>query len=199
MFGANAYANQDDFLAYPGKAPRALPDAHLYGLSATYRLYPCADGQWLFLALCTSGQRRRFMDVLEAAGVSAPAFEVLDADGAAAAEALSVLFSKRDADQWQSLLAGAGVGCVRADRFMPSEFWLEDPQAQALGLSAEVTHPAWGAYRRHGSMVSFDRQAPPLGAPPLAGQHNEDVLKAQGRSPEDIARWYREGVIYREG
>ena len=32
MLGANAYANSDDFLSYPGKSDRALPDAGLHGL-----------------------------------------------------------------------------------------------------------------------------------------------------------------------
>ena len=39
MFGANAYANHDDFLNYPGKKPRALADDLMHGLSPTYRLY----------------------------------------------------------------------------------------------------------------------------------------------------------------
>ncbi len=196
MFGANAYANHDDFLDYPGKPPRALPDDALLGLSATYRLYRCAEDQWVFLALTSDRERRRFVDTLGQAGISAPSCERLAAGDAA--ETLTALFLERSADDWENLLGGAGIGCVRADRHLPSEFWLVDPQAEALGLAVEVGHPAWGAYRRHGPMVTFDRQSPTLGGPPLAGQHNEAVLQKQGYRPEDIARLYEEGVVSRE-
>jgi crotonobetainyl-CoA:carnitine CoA-transferase CaiB-like acyl-CoA transferase len=72
MFGANAYANHDDFLAYPGKAARALPDPLLYGLSASYRLYRCARDQWVFLALTSEREFQRFSAELMEAGLMAP-------------------------------------------------------------------------------------------------------------------------------
>ena len=68
MFGANAQANHDDFLSYPGKAQRALPDAQLLGLAATYRLYHCADDHWVFLALLSEREKQRFMTALADAG-----------------------------------------------------------------------------------------------------------------------------------
>ncbi len=52
MLAANAYANGDDFLDYAGKQKRRAVDAELFGLGATYRLYPASSG-WVFLALTT--------------------------------------------------------------------------------------------------------------------------------------------------
>ena len=198
MFGANAYANHDDFLSYPGKPRRAMPDDQLLGLSATYRLYPCAGGQWVFLALTNEHERHRFVDKLTEASIEAPAAELLAAGGAQAMEALTKLFAGSDAAFWETLLAGAGIGCVRADGTVPSEFWLEDPQSDALGLTAEVEHPSWGSYRRHGPTVLFDGARPSLGAPPLAGQHNEELLLARGYDAERIARLEADGVLWRE-
>ncbi len=198
MFGANAYANHDDFLAYPGKRDRALPDEKLLGLSATYRLYRCAGDQWVFLALTNERERRRFMEALAGAGHAAPTLEQLTAGDADAGAALEALFVTRDADHWQRLLSGAGVGCVRADRYLPSEFWLEDPQPRAMGLTSESNHPAWGGYRRHGPMVRIDGQQPALDGPPLAGQHNEAVLNELGYGADDIARLIEQGVLWRE-
>ena len=198
MFGANAYANHDDFLSYPDKPARALPDEALLGLSATYRLYRCAADQWVFLALMNEREQRRFVEALEQAGIAPPAPEALTAGGADVAEALEALFLTRDAEAWEHLLGGAGVGCVRADRYLPSEFWLEDAQARALDASTKAVHPTWGAYRRHGAMVRFDRQAPALGGPPLAGEHNETVLEARGYTAEAVARLTAEGVLWRE-
>lgn len=198
MFGANAYANHDDFLAYRDKPGRALPDEALLGLSATYRLYRCAGDQWVFLALVGERERRRFVETLDQAGIQPPTLDLLAAGGTEAGEALAALLAERDADEWERLLGGAGIGCARADRHLPSEFWLQAPQARALGLATGAEHPAWGSYRRHGPMVRFDRQEPTLGGPPLAGQHNEAVLRARGYAPDDIARLQREGVLWSE-
>lgn len=198
MLGANAYANHDDFLRYPGKPDRAMPDELLLGLSATYRLYPCADDQWIFLALVTDAERRGFVDTLTGAGIEAPAVELLERGGAPASRALETLFAGNDAAYWETLLGGAGIGCVRADAALPMEFWLEDPQSEALGLTAEAEHPAWGRYRRHGPLVHFDGRSPILGAPPLAGQHAEELLRALGYASEEIARLAAEGVLWHE-
>lgn len=198
MFGANAYANHDDFLSYPGKPPRALPDDGLFGLSATYRLYRCADDQWAFLALMTDRERQRFVTRLTGSGIQPPSLEVLSRNDAGTAEALARLFETRDADAWEALLGHHGVGCVRADRHPPSEYWLEDPQAAALGLTSPAEHPAWGGYRRHGPMVRFDGVEPALAGPPLAGQHNETLLAAMGYTPEQINGLYDARVLFKQ-
>lgn len=181
MFGANAQANHDDFLSYPGKPSRLMPDAQLLGLTPTYRLYSCAEESWVFLALVSASERAAFVEALQHAGLQAPA--VADLNGGDAEAALTDLFQTKTADEWQSLFVPAGVGCLRADGPLPSSFWLEDAQARALGLTAEVEHPEWGRYRRHGALAKFDGLEPALGPPPLAGQHNDLILK--GNAPLD--------------
>jgi crotonobetainyl-CoA:carnitine CoA-transferase CaiB-like acyl-CoA transferase len=198
MFGANAYANHDDFLAYPGKRPRALPDALLYGLSATYRLYPCAGGQWAFIALVTPRERQRFVEMVARHGSSAPPIDVLEVGGAAAIDALSALLAERTADEWEALLGGAGLACVRADGPTPAAFWLGDPQPAALGMTHLVTHARWGDYRRHGRLVAFGNGDQPLTPPPLAGQHNHEVLERLGYAAAEIEALHKEGVLWRE-
>ncbi|MCE2392647.1 MAG: CoA transferase, partial [Proteobacteria bacterium] len=76
MFTANAYANGDDFLDYPGKPPRPAVDAELMGLGAGYRLYPARDG-WVFLALTRQAEWERFF---RAAGAGALAADPRFAD-----------------------------------------------------------------------------------------------------------------------
>jgi crotonobetainyl-CoA:carnitine CoA-transferase CaiB-like acyl-CoA transferase len=198
MFGANAYANFDDFLSYPGKPTRAMPDEGLHGLSATYRLYPCAGKQWIFLALTNEIERRRFVDTLLEAGIDAPTLEVLTAGEEPASDALIKLFASQDANFWEDLLASIGIGCVRADGSLPSEFWLHDAQPKALELCPQIEHPTWGNYRRHGPTVLFDGSCPNLGPPPFAGQHNEEVLSGYGYHANDIERLKAEGVLWSE-
>lgn len=198
MLGANAYANFDDFLSYPGKPPRTKLDEGLHGLSATYRLYPCDGAQWVFLALTNEIERRRFVDALLEAGIEAPTIEVLTAGGKPASESLMELFSTEDANFWEDLLASNGIGCVRADTSPPDEFWLHDAQPHALGLCPEIKHPTWGNYRRHGPSVLFDGNRPNLGSPPFAGEHNGEVLAEYGYDENDIERLRAEGVLWSE-
>jgi crotonobetainyl-CoA:carnitine CoA-transferase CaiB-like acyl-CoA transferase len=198
MFGANTWANHDDFLDYPGKGPRALPDAGLHGLSATYRLYRCAGGQWVFLGLVTPRERQRFIDVLHAGGHAAPPLEILSDAAEAAEHALTTLFASATAEHWETLLAGAGLGCVRADGPVPSEFWRSDAQPRALRLHQRVEHARWGSYERHGRMVFFDDGQQPLGPPPLAGQHNAEILAELGYDAAEIAALHADGTLFRD-
>ena len=198
MFGANAYANSDDFLTFPGKPNRAMPDAELLGLSATYRLYHCSGDEWVFLAMTNEKEYRLFVDVLTGAGMQAPALEVLQAGGQTATDVLETLFAGNDSAFWENLLASAGVGCVRANAITPREFWLTDPQSIALGLTAETEHPLWGTYLRHGRQVLFDGGGQRLGPPPVAGQHNAEVLLEQGFDEEQIASLIADGVLWSE-
>ena len=198
MFGANAYAHHDDFLSYPGKADRALADAELLGLSATYRLYACDDDQWAFLALTNQQERENFVATLDKAGIQAPDANILAAGGTAASDALGEMFSKNNAEFWEELLASAGIGCVRADALRPNEFWLQDSQPQALGLTADTVHPVWGEYKRHGRLVLFDGGGQHLGPPPLAGQHNDELLLDKGYDAEAVTQLVADGVLWRE-
>ncbi len=198
MFGANAYANHDDFFRYPGKPPRPLADADMYGLNALYRLYPCAEGQWVFLAVPTAEEQQRFCKTLQEAGYEAPSAEVIAADDKDTASALTTLFQGETADAWQALLVPAQVACVRADAAQPSVFWLNDPQSAANEFVSTAQHPRWGDYRRHGPMVKFAGSTQTLAGPPLAGQHNEEVLAELGYGESQISELTAAGVLWRE-
>ena len=197
MFGANAYANHDDFVAYAGKPKRALPDAKLQGLSPTYRLYPCADSQWLFVCLLDSSDQARFIDVVTTAGLRAPSLKELQRNDAAAAVALGTLFLRQSADAWERLCAPRALACLRADAAMPASFWLTGEQPQALALSQHVDHPQWSGYRRHGQTVTCNGTAV-LGGAQLAGQHNDELLREIGYNGETIATLYADGVLWHD-
>ncbi len=196
MFGANAYANSDDFLTYPGKQSRAMPDADMYGLSPIYRLYPCAQQQWIFLGLNTDREIEQFCNALKAANLPAPDPNQMRTGEESLIKTLTSLFSRKNAGQWQSLLGH--LGCVQADGLAPNRFWIENEQAQEMDLTAEVEHPAWGTYRRHGPVVMFDGKQQSLAAPPLAGQHNTELLSLLGYSQAQIDEFYQQGTLWQE-
>ena len=198
MLGANAYANHDDFVSYPGKTPRLLADELGHGLSSVYRLYRCASDQWVFLALVTAREKQRFIDAVRGAGLEPPTLEEFDPSGDGLADALASLFERRDADFWEALLASQGLGCVRADAQRPGAFWLDDEQVRAMGFTREIHHPAWGDYRRHGAAVHFDGRPPQLGPPPRSGLHNAELMTLAGFDGDSAEDLEARGVLFRD-
>ena len=123
--------------------------------------------------------------------------ELAGADEALARE-LEALFRTQPADFWEARLVASDIACVRADAWVPNNFWLEHPQAAALRASVPSEHPAWGSYRRHGAMVTFDEVEPAAAPPPLAGQHNGELLGELGYDTAQIAALEQAGVIWSE-
>jgi crotonobetainyl-CoA:carnitine CoA-transferase CaiB-like acyl-CoA transferase len=182
MFGANAYANFDDFLDYSGKPARALPDGDLYGLGPLHRLYRCREG-WVFLAAGTPREADALRNVLAAAG-----HPRLDVDE------LEALFAQRTAVEWERLLASRGIGCVRAHGPGLASFLATDPLAKTWGIVGEAGHRRWGAYLRHGRVVDYEGAAPLRGACEL-GEHTRALLEELGCDGADIDRMIQLRVV----
>ena len=197
MFGANAYANHDDFLAYPGKPARAMPDEGLHGLHPTYRLYAAAQEQWVFIAIPEAKEKKHFAERLTALGIEVD-IAILNRNDETTVSHLSKIFKGKDAEFWEAQLAPEGVGCVRADRYSPVEFWWHDPQVHALNLTQPSVHPAWGAYDRHGANVTFGGRQPQLKPPPTAGQHGNELLAEIGYNEAAVAKLFAQGIIWQE-
>ena len=200
MFGANAWANFDDFVDYPGKTARPMLDELGFGLSPTYRLYACADDQWVFLALVHDHEKLRFSKLLEQSGVAVPALieHTAQTDELEVTSFLERLFLTDTAEHWQQKFVDQGIACVRSDNASPADFWLNNEQVKETGITQRVTHPQWGAYLRHGAGVTFGSAQPALTPPPYAGQHNKDILLSLGYSELDIMQFEQQRVIWRE-
>ncbi|MCY4058428.1 MAG: CoA transferase, partial [Gammaproteobacteria bacterium] len=147
MFGANAYANWDDFLSYEGKPERTRVDKDGYGLGPLHRLYRCADG-WVFLMIATDDEWTVLRDELH--------LEV-DRNAADLENVLGDVFGAGQADDFEARLAPKGIGCVRADGLQPPAFLLEDEHCGVEELRVPAVHPDWGDYFRNGPMVRFSK------------------------------------------
>ncbi len=200
MMGANAYANWDDFLAYPGKEPRAPLDENLYGNGPLNRLYQAADG-WVVLCLPLDVEWEQFVRLAapELGGDSRFASrQARTANAGALTEVLAALFAQRSADDWERLLGGAGLGCVRADGPGPGDYWHQAEQVAVNRFKETVVHAAHGEMERHGPMARMHGTPNTIASAPMAGQHSEAILRELGYDATEVARLRAEGVVWAE-
>tara|TARA_Y100001934_G_C12176925_1_gene689519 strand:- start:531 stop:977 length:447 start_codon:yes stop_codon:yes gene_type:complete len=138
-----------------------------------------------------------FVAVLEQLDIDITRDDLLrPADEHAAADRLMEIFTTRNAAEWQALLTAEGVACVQADRAAPADFWLEDEQVAANGFVGAAEHPLHGRYLRHAPLVTFAGQSGDLRGPPLAGQHNAEILEEAGYDSESIGSLHDAGVLW---
>jgi formyl-CoA transferase/CoA:oxalate CoA-transferase len=101
--------------------------------------------------------------------------------------------AERSTAEWVAVLDAAGIpnGAIAdvADAFASAE-------AQALAMTAEVEHPAFGVLRQVGIPLVFESTPGAIrSAPPLLGEHTDEVLTEAGVSAEELAALRRDGVI----
>ena len=187
MLGANAYANADDFIAYPGKPERLLADPQLNGLHALYRLYPCRQG-WVFLA-CPKEQEWR--DLCSMIGLehllSDPRFsthqERLRHDEELAA-AIGEALAQREALEWEDLLMPKDVPCVEVYSGRFGDFMYTGPYKELYGPSEQVPSKLIGDYQRYQSVYRFSATTCVAGKAPEVGEHTRGILKELGYGEE---------------
>ena len=176
MFGANAYANWDDFLCYEGKPERPAVDPNGFGLGPLHRLYRCGTG-WVFLMVVNEDE---WGGLCRELGLS------VDRDADDLEAVLEATFADGDADDFEARLAPKGIGCVRADGLEPPAFFLEDPHSRLEELSVPAVHPDWGDYFRNGPMVRFSKGDEYAGTGAMGGATTA-LLAELGYSADEIA------------
>ena len=183
MFGANAYANWDDFLNFEGKPERPSVDRDGFGLGPLYRLYECLVG-WVFLAAVNDREKQALASVT---GV--------DLQSSDLASRLASFFKRKSAIEWERELTPLGIGCVEASNSVPPEFFMKDEHVREENLLVPAVHPDWGDYLRLGPMVEFDRDAsyPGTGA---AGGATLSLLHELGYSEDAIRVLLDDSVVH---
>jgi len=165
----------------PGPAGNEHPNIAPYGPVR------CADRPLVVGA----GNDRQFAQLCAVAGQPALATDPRFATNAdrlahrdALGAALDVAFMMRAADEWRALLGAAGVPCAPVNGL---DEVFADPHVAAVGLVREV-EGAMGPVRLVGSPLLVDGERPAVRrAPPLLGEHTEEVLAALGLDAPTIA------------
>jgi crotonobetainyl-CoA:carnitine CoA-transferase CaiB-like acyl-CoA transferase len=163
--------------------------------TALYGIYPCAEG-WLALAVLTDDHWQRLAGALPTladerfadAGKRAANDEVLRAE-------LEAILAARPATEWFALLDGAGVPCEISDPFFGQRFH-DDPEIEALGLTARFENPIVGRFDQVGLSYQFsDTTASIPYGPVVLGQESAEVLAELGYSRVEIDALAEERVV----
>src|SRR4051812_3776156 len=164
-------------------------DADQTGFSALYRIYKCADDQWLCLAVLSD----RHWDALVSAIPDVSSLR--DDDKALAAKLTSQLASKSAAD-WFSVLDGAGVPC-EVSSLTYSKGVFDDSELIERGWVVHTTgHPNMGDMDMFGIGIDFsETPSKPGGPAPMPGQHTKEVLRELGYDDTHIDKLMAAGAI----
>ena len=103
------------------------------------------------------------------------------------------LTASRTAAQWMDLLGAAGVPCGRIRTVAEV---CTNPQLTTRGKVVEHPHPTAGRVTMIGQPIELSETPGRIGlAPPLLGQHTDEVLRAVDYTDEEIRAFRAAGVV----
>ena len=188
-----AYQNSNYFAT--GEAPRRI--GNLHPNIVPYQPFRTRDGD----VILACGNDNLFKKFCDAAGcgelVADPRFATNGKrveNRAEITRLLQDIFKKRKTVEWVELLDGAGVPNGPINNIAQV---FAEPQVKARGVRIELEHAGGATLPLVASPMRFsETQVEYRLAPPLLGQHTEEVLRGiLGKSDAEIARLRAEGVI----
>ncbi|MEU6128033.1 CoA transferase [Saccharopolyspora sp. NPDC047091] len=177
-----------------GKAPGRLGSAHR--VNAPYEALPTRDGH---LTIGANNERLwlRLCEVLDRPDLPADARFATNTDRvrhrAALAAELTATLRGRDTDEWIELLLDAGVPAGPIRDYAES---CTDPHTLAREMVVELDHPDEGPIRSLGIPVKLSGTPGRIRtAAPGLGEHTDELLRATGRTDEEIRALRAEGAV----
>jgi crotonobetainyl-CoA:carnitine CoA-transferase CaiB-like acyl-CoA transferase len=177
-----------------GRSPGRMGNAHAN--IVPYQVFETADG-YLILAVGNDGQFAKFCEVAGHPELARDPRFATNAGRVRHREVLvpllEPLLKSRTRQQWLQALEAAKVpsGPINALHEV-----FADPQVVARGMTMQVPHPLNDKLRLVASPIKLS--ATPVQvrrAPPLLGQHTDEVLQAMGFDAAELATLRRQGVL----
>ncbi|MCC9620650.1 CoA transferase [Thalassospira sp. MA62] len=188
-------ANQAMNFLTTGNSPGRLGNAHPN--IVPYEAFPTSDG-YLILAVGNDSQFRSFCSVAGLDELSADARYATNRARVANRDGLVPLIAKalvvKTTDDWIDLLEKANVPCGPINTL---DRVFDNPQVKHRGLVRHLDHPTAGSIPTVANPIRFSKT--PISdekAPPLLGQHSDDILrKVADLSDAQIAKLRDAGII----
>ena len=177
-----------------GVAPQRAGNAHQN--IVPYQVFEAADGH-LILAVGNDSQYLRFCELAGRPDLALDERFRRNADRVRNRDLLvpqlAAVMRTRGKQQWLSALEGAKVPCGAINTLAEV---FDDPQVQARGMAAPVPHPLCTSLRLVASPIKLSVTPVQLRrAPPLLGEHTDEVLAELGLSTAERARLRERGVV----
>ncbi len=177
-----------------GQAPARAGNAHQN--IVPYQVFEVADGH-LILAVGNDGQFAKFCAVAGHAELALDARFTRNAERVKNRDVLVPQLAQwmrlRSKSDWLTSLEAAKVPCGAINNLQEV---FADPQVVARGMTAALPHPLTDTLRVVASPMKLSRTPVQYrSAPPLLGQHTDEVLSAAGWSAERLADLRNRKVI----
>lgn len=186
--------NQAQNAFVTGRAPRRMGSAH--PTIVPYETFATADGE-IAVAVGSERQWPRLCDALGAPELARDPRFATNGDRvehrAELRPLLAARFLGRSTADWLCALDAADVPVGPVNDVVAA---FAAPQAIARGMTVEVEHPAFGVLRQVGIPISFSATPGSIRtAPPLLGEHTDEILAATGHDAETIADLRARGIV----
>ncbi len=188
-------ANMNTNYLTTGKAPKRWGNAHQN--IVPYQTFATSDGH-IIVAAGNDGQYRQFVQV---GGCPELAEDMRFATNPARVQnrdvlvpILSEMVKRKSKKEWITQLEAAGVPCGPINNL---DEVFADPQILAREMQIELPHPSAGKVKLVGNPIRLS-ETPILyeQAPPLLGQHTEEVLRdLLGYTEEQISELTTAGIV----